>query len=126
MSIALFQNDIQAVLRTYGVEAARATLLNEVKGVFKAYSIGVDIRHLSLIADYMTHEGSIRPFSRYGLAGSISLFSKMTFETAAKFIVDAAYHGEVDSLESASARICLGLPVKEEMGTGSFDVLQQI
>ncbi|KAI3867080.1 hypothetical protein MKW92_022394 [Papaver armeniacum] len=61
---------------------------------------------------------------KYGLAGSISPFSKMTFETASKFIVDAAYHGEVDSLESASARICLGLPVK--MGTGSFDVLQQI
>ncbi|KAI3942205.1 hypothetical protein MKW98_003804 [Papaver atlanticum] len=120
----IVSNDIQAVLRTYGVEAARATLLNEVKGVFKAYSIAVDIRHLYLIADYMTHEGGIRPFSRYGLAGSISPFSKMTFETASKFIVDAAYHGEVDSLESASARICLGLPVK--MGTGSFDVLQQI
>ncbi|KAI3832171.1 hypothetical protein MKW92_038467 [Papaver armeniacum] len=120
----IVSNDVHAVLRTYGVEAARATLLNEVKGVFKAYSIAVDIRHLSLIADYMTHEGGIRPFNRYGLAGSISPFSKMTFETASKFIVDAAYHGEVDSLESASARICLGLPVK--MGTGSFDVLQQI
>ncbi|OVA12173.1 RNA polymerase [Macleaya cordata] len=117
-------NDIQAVLQTYGVEAARATLINEVKGVFGSYGISVNIRHLTLIADFMTHAGGIRPMSRYGIAGSISPFSKMSFETASKFIVDAAYHGEVDNLESPSARICLGLPVK--MGTGSFDLLQKV
>ncbi|OVA11689.1 RNA polymerase Rpb1 [Macleaya cordata] len=116
-------NDIHAVLQTYGVEAARATLINEVKGVFGSYGISVNIRHLTLIADFMTHAGGIRPMSRYGIAGSISPFSKMSFETASKFIVDSAYHGEVDNLESPSARICLGLPVK--MGTGSFDLLQK-
>ncbi|KAI3972071.1 hypothetical protein MKX01_025639 [Papaver californicum] len=120
----IVSNDMHAVLRTYGVEAARATIINEVKGVFDAYGIKVNIRHLTLIADYMTHTGAIRPFSRYGIASSTSPFSKMSFETAAKFIVDAAYHGEVDDLESPSARICLGLPVK--VGTGSFDLLQQV
>ena len=48
-------NDIAAVLNTYGVEAARATIINECKGVFGAYGITVDVRHLGLIADYMTH-----------------------------------------------------------------------
>ncbi|XP_026412301.1 DNA-directed RNA polymerase I subunit 1-like [Papaver somniferum] len=120
----IVSNDMHTVLRTYGVEAARATIINEVKGVFDAYGIKVNIRHLTLIADYMTQTGAIRPFSRYGIASSTSPFSKMSFETAAKFIVDAAYHGEVDDLESPSARICLGLPVK--VGTGSFDLLQQV
>jgi hypothetical protein len=32
---------------------ARAVILKEVSSVFKAYQIGVDIRHLELIADYM-------------------------------------------------------------------------
>lgn len=32
---------------------ARAAILREVGGVFSAYKIDVDIRHLELIADYM-------------------------------------------------------------------------
>lgn len=46
-------NDIYAILTTYGVEAARATILREIGGVFKVYNIDVDARHLELIADYM-------------------------------------------------------------------------
>lgn len=30
--------------------------MHEVQGVFNAYGIGVDPRHLSLIADFMTHQ----------------------------------------------------------------------
>jgi hypothetical protein len=47
-------NDIAAVLRTYGVEAARAGLLRELRAVFDAYGIALDQRHLALISDYMT------------------------------------------------------------------------
>ncbi|KAK3262258.1 hypothetical protein CYMTET_28874 [Cymbomonas tetramitiformis] len=49
-------NHIFAMLETYGIEAARATLIAEVKGVFGAYGITVDPRHLSLIGDYMTFQ----------------------------------------------------------------------
>ncbi|KAL5848105.1 hypothetical protein ACOSQ4_006118 [Xanthoceras sorbifolium] len=73
----------------------------------------------------MTHSGGYCPMSRLGgIAESISPFCKMTFETASKFIVEAAYYGEVDKLETPSARICLGLPVK--MGTGSFELMQKV
>lgn len=53
-------NDVHAMLTTYGVEAARATILKEVQAVFGAYGIGVDPRHLGLIADFMTHTGGYR------------------------------------------------------------------
>lgn len=46
-------NDVSAILKTYGVEAARASIVNEVAGVFGVYGISVDPRHLGLIADYM-------------------------------------------------------------------------
>jgi DNA-directed RNA polymerase I subunit RPA1 len=46
-------NDIGAVLKRYGVEAARATILQEIGSVFAAYGINVNARHLMLIADYM-------------------------------------------------------------------------
>ena len=42
------------MLAAYGVEACRACIVREVSGVFGAYGIGVDPRHLSLIADFMT------------------------------------------------------------------------
>ncbi|GFY98258.1 nuclear RNA polymerase A1 [Actinidia rufa] len=121
----IYTNNIHAVLSMYGVEAARETIIREVKHVFGSYGVEIDYRHLSLIADFMTHAGGYQPMSRHGsIAGSISPFLKMSFETASKFIVEAASHEMTDNLESPSARICLGLPVK--MGTGCFDLMQKL
>jgi DNA-directed RNA polymerase I subunit RPA1 len=111
-------NDVYAMLTTYGVEAARQTLVAEVKGVFAVYGIGVDARHLSLIGDFMMQQGDYRPCSRAGMETSTSPLLKMSFETAAAFLVDATLKGSVDELESPSAKIVLGQVV--EMGTGSF------
>ncbi|CAN1745140.1 DNA-directed RNA polymerase I subunit 1 [Linum perenne] len=121
----IYTNSIHDMLATYGVEAARETIIREINHVFGSYGISVSNRHLSLIADYMTHTGMYRPMSRMGgISKSTSSFKKMTFETASKFIVQAALHGETDYLEAPSARLCVGLPVK--MGTGSFDVMHNL
>ncbi|XP_073157128.1 DNA-directed RNA polymerase I subunit 1 [Henckelia pumila] len=121
----VYSNNIHAMLQTYGVEAARATIIREVKQVFDIYGVKIDYRHLSLIADYMTHAGGYRPMSRHGsICHSLSPFLKMSFETASKFIVEAASHGLTDDLETPSSRVCLGLPVK--MGTGCFDLMQKL
>ncbi|XP_042377579.1 DNA-directed RNA polymerase I subunit 1-like [Zingiber officinale] len=121
----IYTNDVHAMLNTYGVEAARATIIKEVTNVFGLYGINVNIRHLSLIADFMTFHGGYRPMNRLGMAGfNTSPFGRMTFETATKFIVESALHGEVDTLESPSASVCLGQPVK--YGTGCFDLMQNL
>jgi DNA-directed RNA polymerase I subunit RPA1 len=49
----LYSNDINAMLKTYGVEAARSSIIKEISGVFNVYGISVDYRHLTVIADYM-------------------------------------------------------------------------
>ena len=49
----IYSNDIYAILKTYGVEMARASILREMKGIFAVYNIDVNKRHLELIADYM-------------------------------------------------------------------------
>lgn len=49
----IYSNDIYAILKTYGVEMARAAILREMKGIFAVYKIDVNKRHLELIADYM-------------------------------------------------------------------------
>ena len=52
---SIYTNDICAILRTYGVEAARAAVMQEIASVFAVYGIKVDPRHLSLIADFMVN-----------------------------------------------------------------------
>lgn len=121
----IYSNNIHLMLKTYGVEVARKTIIKEVQDVFKIYGVEIDYRHLSLIADYMTHSGDYRPMSRHGMISeSLSPLMKMSFETPSKFIVESASHGLTDNLETPSARICLGLPVK--LGTGSFDLMQNL
>ena len=49
-------NDIAALLQTYGVEAARRAIIDEMSTVFGSYGIAVDYRHLTVIADYMVSQ----------------------------------------------------------------------
>eukprot|EP00897_Mesotaenium_endlicherianum_P000548 jgi/Mesen1/10494/ME000083S09995 len=120
----LTTNHIAAVLTNFGVEAARATIVKEVQKVFGMYGINVDARHLELIADFMTYEGEYRACNRIGIESSPSPFLKMTFETALHFLMDATLQGNTDDLDTPSARIVLGQVV--DVGTGSFDLLQNL
>jgi DNA-directed RNA polymerase I subunit RPA1 len=92
---ALGSNDIAAILRTYGVEAARHSIVSQVSAVFNAYGIAVDVRHLSLIADYMTFQGGFRPMNRLGMESNTSPWLKMTFETCLHFMSSAAEYAHV-------------------------------
>ncbi|CAH2351349.1 DNA-directed RNA polymerase I subunit Rpa190p [[Candida] railenensis] len=113
-------NDIASVLKTYGVEAARNTIVNEINNVFSTYAIVVSSRHLDLIGDMMTREGSYLAFNRQGIDTSTSAFMKMSYETTCQFLTKAVLDGEREDLESPSARIVLGK--LSNVGTGSFDV----
>jgi DNA-directed RNA polymerase I subunit RPA1 len=134
-------NDIGAVLNSYGVEAARATILQEIRSVFAAYAINVNARHLMLIADYMvsqllaivdyqnqrssqTFDGGYKPFNRKGIATHSSPLLKSSFETTATFISDATLHGDFDNLTTPSSNIVLGRP--SLTGTGIFDLVMPL
>ncbi|ORZ31924.1 hypothetical protein BCR44DRAFT_1539185 [Catenaria anguillulae PL171] len=120
----IYTNDIAAILRTYGVEAARAAIIKEIAGVFDVYGISVDKRHLSVIADYMTFEGGYKAFSRIGMGSNPSPFLQMSYETTCGFLTAATVTGDVDPISSPSARIVVGKVV--EGGTGAFEVLQPL
>ena len=122
---SIHSNDIGAILRHYGVEAARASIVREIASVFAVYGISVDARHLSLIADYMTSGGSYRPFNRQGMETSTSSpLLKMTFETTVGYLINSAVLGDWDELRSPAARIVMGLPV--QLGTGSVEIRQAV
>lgn len=117
-------NDIAAMLTNYGVEACRATIIQELSGVFGGHGISVDHRHLNLIADFMTRGGGFSPFNRNGMRGSVSPFMKMSFETTVSFLADAVTDGDWDDLSNPSSRIVIGR--RSKVGTGAFDVLTQV
>jgi DNA-directed RNA polymerase I subunit RPA1 len=114
-------NDIARQLEIYGVEACRANIMLELANVFASHGIGVDTRHLNLIADYMTRNGCFTPFNRMGLQGNVSPFTKMSFETTVMFLKDAVMDGDWDELMGPSSRLVTGRPGR--IGTGGIDVL---
>ncbi|KAL0949316.1 hypothetical protein HGRIS_009392 [Hohenbuehelia grisea] len=117
----IYSNDIYSILQTYGVEMARAAILHEMSQVFGAYNIGVDRRHLELIADYMTFEGGYKPFNRQGISSNPSPLLKASYETTASFLSDATLYGDFDDLTTPSGNIVVGRP--NFTGTGVFDVV---
>merc|ERR1712070_22275 len=117
----LMSNDIWAVRCAYGVEAARNTIVNQIRSVFGVYGIEVDPRHLTLIADYMTFGGDYTPMNRTGMWETSSPFLQMSFETTAQFMTQAALTGASDYMNSPSANIVAGRPIRH--GTGAFSLL---
>jgi len=114
-------NDINAVLETYGVEAARANIVKEIRGVFGHYGIEVNHRHLSLIGDFMTRAGGFRPFNRRGMTHCTSPFLAMSYETTMQFCQAACQDRVSDTMSSPAANIVLGNPVP--LGTGMVNLL---
>ncbi len=117
----LSSNDIWAVRCAYGVEAARMSIVDQIRGVFAVYGIEVDMRHLTLIADYMTYDGDFKAMNRIGMADASSSFLQMSFETTANFMIDAAMNNKEETMMSPSANIVLGRPIRH--GTGAFECL---
>lgn len=116
-------NDMFGILDTYGVEALRTALIEEFVKVFDAYGIPVNIRHLYLIADYMTAHGGYRGFNRLHMMDTPSPFQRMTFETSMKFLTESALNTTDECVKNPSAVIALGQIYKG--GTGGFQLIHQ-
>ena len=71
------------------IEAARYCIVKEIRGVFDENGIEVDYRHLSLVADFMTQNGTYKPFNRIGMQESSSPFLKASYETSTAFLSDS-------------------------------------
>ncbi|KAH1018463.1 hypothetical protein HUJ05_006231 [Dendroctonus ponderosae] len=117
-------NDVHKMADTYGIEAATKIIVKEVKDVFNVYGIQVDPRHLSLIADYMTTNGTYEPMSRKGMESSASPLQQMSFESSSQFLKAATIKGRTDNLQNPSSSLMLGKPNK--IGTGLFDLVQKL
>ena len=110
-------NDIYQVYETLGIEAARNSILLEAIETLAEQGLEVDIRHLMLLADMMTFDGTIRDIGRYGVSGKkASVLARANFEETKKHLINASFYGETDKLEGIIENILVGqLP---PVGTG--------
>ncbi|MBI5392908.1 DNA-directed RNA polymerase subunit A'' [Candidatus Woesearchaeota archaeon] len=110
-------NDIIEIAQVLGVEAARQSVINEVKKVIDAQGLNVDLRHIMLVADTMTVTGNIKGLTRYGIVSEkASVLARASFETPLKHIIEASISGETDYLNSVVENVMLNQPVP--VGTG--------
>ncbi len=115
-------NNVHEIYRELGVEAARESLIDETMNTLEEQGLDdVNIRHLMLVADIMTNEGTIESIGRHGISGSKdSVLARAAFEVTVSHLLDAAIHGEVDELDGVTENVIVGKPIK--LGTGDVNL----
>uniref|UniRef100_A0A069DY71 DNA-directed RNA polymerase subunit n=1 Tax=Panstrongylus megistus TaxID=65343 RepID=A0A069DY71_9HEMI len=117
-------NNTYQVFTTLGIEAARATIMSEIKLVMENHGMSIDHRHPMLVADLMTSRGEVLGITRHGLAKmKESVLNLASFEKTADHLFDAAYFGQTDAITGVSESIIMGIPMS--IGTGTFKLLHR-
>ncbi|EPR80047.1 DNA-directed RNA polymerase II largest subunit [Spraguea lophii 42_110] len=105
-----------------GIEAARESLLIELKRVIEADGSYVNHRHYSLLADLMTMKGALSGVTRHGVnRANNSVLMRCSFEETVDILLDAGLKAEVSECKSVTDNIMIGdiAPI----GTGSTHLL---
>ncbi|KAA0007878.1 MAG: DNA-directed RNA polymerase subunit A'' [Thermoplasmata archaeon] len=115
-------NDIQSVANVLGIEAARNMIISEAHDTLSEQGLHVDIRHIMLVADIMTVDGTVRAIGRHGISGEkSSVLSRAAFEITVNHLLRASKRGEVDKLQGVAENIIVGQPVS--IGTGAVKLI---
>ncbi|ENN81759.1 hypothetical protein YQE_01852, partial [Dendroctonus ponderosae] len=117
-------NNVVEVYNTLGIEAARETIMTEIKMVMENHGMSVDYRHIMLLSAQMTHTGEVLGVTRQGLSKmKQSVLNLASFENTADHLFDAAYYGQTDQISGVSENIIMGMPAP--IGTGLFKLLNK-
>jgi DNA-directed RNA polymerase subunit A' len=118
-------NDLYDVAETFGIEAARQTIINEIKQILQTQGLDINERHLKLVADAMTSSGAIKGVTRMGIISEkASILARATFETPDKQFINATIQGGRDELRSVIENILLNQPIP--VGTGLPGLLVKV
>lgn len=118
-------NHVHEMERVLGIEAARQSIMDEIKATMGAHGMSIDERHTMLLADCMTYKGEVLGITRFGIAKmKDSVLHTASFEKTADHLFDAAIHGRIDDVVGVSESIIMGIPMPT--GTGLFKLLQDV
>ena len=117
-------NQLYEIAQVFGIEAARNAIVNEISAVIQEQGLDIDMRHIMLLSDIMTHTGGIRGITRSGITGKKeSVIARALFETPIKHLIAASLDGEYDELKSVVENVILNQPVP--LGTGLSNMVMK-
>ncbi|KAJ4477824.1 beta and beta-prime subunits of DNA dependent RNA-polymerase [Lentinula edodes] len=120
-----YSNSCVEVFNVLGIEAARAAILKELRGVIEFDGSYVNYRHLALLCDLMTHRGSLMAITRHGInRADTGALMRCSFEETVEILMEAAAVGEKDDCHGVAENVMFGQMAP--MGTGAFDVALDI
>lgn len=92
-----------------GVEAARQSLINEIRFTLSSYGIYVNYRHLATLVDMMSLRGKLTSITRSGINRIDSgVLRKCTFEETVEILLEGSVFSEKDALLGISENIIMG------------------
>jgi len=107
-----YSNHIMEIKETLGIEAARFMIVKEMRAIFESYGIGIDIRHMWLLADTMTYRGEVLGITRFGIEKMRdSVLMLASFEKTADHLFEASVRSRIDAVSGVSECIIMGIPV---------------
>ena len=114
-------NHVLDVFEVLGIEAARNSLLSELKGVIEFDGSYVNARHISILVELMCSRGHLMAITRHGInRQETGALMRASFEETVDILLDAATCTEVDALTGVSENIILGNLIPA--GTGAFGI----
>ena len=119
-----YTNDVKEVEKVFGIEAARNAIVREIQEVMDSQNLRVDIRHIMLLADAMTMDGSIKSVGRHGLSGQkAGILARAAFEETIKHLIAAAIKADEDKLVGVTENIIIGQMIP--VGTGTVKLVMK-
>lgn len=117
-------NDIYEIEEILGVEAARSAIIKEAQSTMEEQGLTVDLRHIMLVADMMTVDGSVKSIGRHGVSGEkASVLARASFEETGKHLLGASIRGEADHLTGIIENVIIGQPIP--LGTGAVRIIMK-
>ena len=114
-------NSVMECRDVLGIEAARSTIATEIAAVMG--DMGIDPRHMQLLADVMTYKGEVLGITRFGLSKMRdSVLQLASFEKTPDHLFEAAAAMKADKIEGVSECIIMGQTMT--VGTGAFQVVR--
>ncbi|NOZ76254.1 MAG: DNA-directed RNA polymerase subunit A'', partial [Euryarchaeota archaeon] len=96
-------------------------IINEILDTLDEQGLKVDTRHLMVLADMMTVDGTVKAIGRHGVSGQkASVLARAAFEITVDHLLKAGIRGEFEDLNGIVENVIVGRPVK--LGTGMVEL----
>jgi hypothetical protein len=105
-----WSNNFHETKKRLGIEAARATIVSEMKRMLRTFGVSMQARNVELVADRCTFTGELLGCTRHGMSkrNPERTFHASAFEQPTQVLTKAAAAGLVDKLKGAQESQVVG------------------